>query len=69
MSAFEKYFESKTASFPSDTARYFAKPLLADAFAAGRAIGRKDGKKKQPEPTADDIVTFGRAGASDANED
>lgn len=34
--AFETYWETVARHFPSDTAAHFAKPLLRDAFKAGR---------------------------------
>lgn len=42
---FEEYFA--TVRFPSDSARYFMKPLLRDAFNAG---GANRPRKVKPNP-------------------
>ena len=35
-SAFETFWATVEGRFPSETSRYFAKPLLREAFAAGQ---------------------------------
>lgn len=48
MTAFEKFWETVARRFPSDTSAYFAKPLLAEAFKAGRDHERARIKAKEP---------------------
>lgn len=70
MSAFEKFFEAMSPRFPSDTSRYFAKPLLKEAFQAGEAKAKADKRSKKVQPVAGtfEVIAAGRSGAADANE-
>lgn len=66
MSRFERFFETISGRFPSDASRYFAKPLLKEAYQQGYADRKAEGKNKGI--VAGDIVVSGRSGADAANE-
>lgn len=72
MSRFQQFFETIQGRFPSDTSRYFAKPLLAEAYKAGYADRKAESKagrgKIEKAVGGDLVVAGGRSGASSANE-
>lgn len=53
MSKFDEFWVEVLHRFPSETSAIFAKPLLKEAFDAGRKIGQADSKKTTTKP-----VTF-----------
>ena len=72
MSRFQSFFERISGRFPSDTSRYFAKPLLKEAYDQGyadRKAEAKVGRGKVDKAVGGDLVIAGgRSGASSANE-